>query len=374
MTDKVYLDHAATTQLDSDVVKVMTDVIQNDFGNPSSIHSLGRKSRIHVENARKIIAQTLNVSIGEIYFTSSATESNNAAIKSSIKDLGVQRIISSKAEHHCVLNTLLSVQSQVELVFLDLDRDGNIDYSQLKELLENEEKRTLVCLMHVNNEIGTMHDIQSISNLCQEYGALFHTDAVQSLGKFNLDLQDIKVNFLSGTAHKINGPKGCGFIYINSGNSIKPIMLGGSQERNMRAGTENLYGIVGLGKALENWNINRDERIEKIGRIRQLMKDKLRASDKDIKFVGNQDKFFAPHILSVSIPRNDRSDMIMMSLDIAGVCASSGSACSSGAEHDSHVLAAINSDKNRKVVRFSFSYMTTDEDIKVASEKLLALI
>lgn len=373
MTGKIYLDHAATTPLDPQVIEVMTSVMNENYGNPSSIHALGRQTRILIENARKVIAQTLNASLGEIYFTSSATESNNAVIRSAVKDLKVDRIISTKSEHHCVLNSVISVSSEVEVVFLDLDERGNISLEQLKTLLK-EDKKTLVSIMHVNNEIGTMADLKAISTLCDKDHVYLHTDAVQSLGKFPIDTQETKVDFLSGTAHKINGPKGSGFLYIHGDTHLAPIMYGGAQERNMRAGTENLYGIVGLGRTLEIWGEAREQRMNAILEHRERFKKILTDSQKDIKFNGNQEKLFAPHILSVSIPLDEKTPMIMMNLDIAGICASAGSACSSGAEHDSHVLEAIGAPTDRKVVRFSFSYMNTASEIETAAKKFVDII
>lgn len=373
-SDKIYLDHAATTPLDPEVLAAMTEVMSGSYGNPSSIHSMGRKSRILIENARRTIADTINSSIGEIYFTSSATESNNSIIRAAVRDLRVKRIISAKSEHHCVLNSVLSFQKEVDVKFLSLDLQGNINYSELESLVSEFPNETLVSLMHVNNEIGTMLDLQKVADICSNHNAFLHTDAVQSLGKFGIDVQSTKINFLSGTAHKINGPKGCGFVYINGDTKVGPLMYGGSQERNMRAGTENLYGIVGLGKTLEIWNNNREERMEHILKVRSIFKNKLLESGKDVNFMGNQDKLFAPHVLSVCIPKDIKSEMIMMNLDIAGICASAGSACSSGSEHESHVLEAIDADKNRKVVRFSFSYMTTEDDVMNAAEKFISII
>ncbi|MEE9374642.1 MAG: cysteine desulfurase family protein [Saprospiraceae bacterium] len=374
IAEKIYLDHAASTPLDPEVILAMTNTMKGDFGNPSSIHSQGRKTRILIENARKIIAQSIHSSIGEIYFTSSATESNNAVIKAAVKDLKIKRIISAKSEHHCVLNSILSLDKDVDVKFLQLDKRGNISPVELESLVSVMPNETLVSLMHVNNEIGTMLDLQKVSDICVKHGALLHTDAVQSLAKYEMDVQKIQITFLSGTAHKINGPKGCGFLYINSNTSIKTLMYGGSQERNMRAGTENLYGIVGLGRTVELWNEQREERMAHILKVRAIFKNSLLNSGKDFKFMGNQDQFFAPHILSVSIPRDDRSDMIMMNLDIAGICASSGSACSSGSEHESHVLEAIRANKKRKVVRFSFSYMTNIEEARIAASRFINIL
>ncbi len=372
----IYLDNAATTPLDKEVLDSMIPYMTENFGNPSSIHAHGRKVRSAIEDARKIVATHLNASAGEIFFTSSATEANNMALKGSVDDLGVTRIISSEMEHHCVLHTLeyLEDHKGVKIEYLKLDKEGNIDLNQLEKLLEDKSETTLVTLMHANNEIGTMIDFAKVSELCKAHKAYFHSDTVQTVGKFAIDVQANPVCFLSGSAHKFYGPKGVGFIYINGDNKVKPRLFGGGQERNMRAGTENAYGIVGLGKALDLAYQNLEERKAHIISLRERFKKGLNGALEDVEFLGNQEDHCNYAVLNVSLPKTVKSEMIAFNLDIAGVSASTGSACSSGAVHDSHVLAAIDSDPNRKSVRFSFSHHNTEAQIDKTIQALAKIM
>jgi len=370
---RVYLDNAATTPLDPIVIETMHSIMLSEYGNPSSIHSKGRSARTVIEDARKTVAEVLNASTGEIFFTSCATESNNMAITCSVRDLGVTRIISSPTEHPCVINTLKSIEQHypdVEIVRVSVDALGNINYEELAQLLQASDKKTLVSLMHGNNEIGTMIELDTVSALCDEHGALFHCDTVQTIGKFPIDLSKTKISFISGSGHKIYGPKGVGFIYVNNDNMIKPLINGGGQERQMRSGTENIYGIAGFAKALELLNAAREEHHQKIMELRNYFKTQAAEHAPFLQYNGNQDKLFLPHILSVNLPKTDKTDLIMFNLDINGVCASAGSACSSGAERDSHVLEAIKSPLDRKTLRISFSHMNTLEDVDFAISKL----
>lgn len=372
---RVYLDYAATTPMLPEVVEAIQAAMGSHYGNPSSIHHHGRISKSIIEDARKTVANILNVSIGEIFFTSSATEANYMSLFCSVRDLGIKKIISAPTEHHCITHTLdyLDSEHSVEIVQLDVDTAGQIDLTQLESILKSSEM-TLVSLMYVNNEIGTCHDIKAIGNICKQYGALFHTDAVQGVGKLKLDLQDTPVNFLSASAHKFYGPKGIGFIYINGDNPIKPILLGGAQERNMRSGTENLYGIVGLAKALEIVDNNREEYTEGVIDIRNYFKEKLSAQFSGIEYVGNQDGLYSPYILSVLFPDSPKSEMLTFNLDISGISVSSGSACSSGAEHQSHVLKNIGADPQKKPIRFSFSHLSTKSEIDYVLDKLPGIL
>lgn len=370
---RVYLDNAATTPLDPIVIKTMHSIMLSEYGNPSSIHSKGRSARTVIEDARKTVAEVLSASTGEIFFTSCATESNNMAITCSVRDLGVTRIISSPTEHPCVINTIKSIEQHhpdVEIVKVSVDALGNINYEQLAQLLQESDKKTLVSLMHGNNEIGTMIDLDRVSALCDDHGALFHCDTVQTIGKFPIDLSKTKISFISGSGHKIYGPKGVGFIYVNNNNMIKPLINGGGQERQMRSGTENIYGIAGFAKALDLLSGAREEHHQKIMELRNHFKAQAAEHAPFIQYNGNQDKLFLPHILSVNLPKTDRTDLIMFNLDINGVCASAGSACSSGAERDSHVLEAIKTPLDRKTLRISFSHMNTLEDVDFAISKL----
>ncbi len=372
--NKIYLDYAATTPIDDEVAHYMYQILKDDFGNPSSIHHYGRKAKMIVEQSRKTIANYLSASIGEIFFTSGATESCHTIFYSCIQDLGVKRIISSIAEHHCTTHTLAEIQKKfpdVEIVLLPTNKVGRIENDVLEKALKKSDQPTLVSLMHGNNEIGTMHDLLSIGNICKEYGAMFMVDAAQTFGKYPINVNDCNISFLTASAHKLFGPKGTGLLYINSNNIIKPLFLGGSQERNMRSGTENVHGIGGFAKATELAVANMESRQQSLKEIKSYAKEKISVIP-NVTFNGCSDKTMS-HILSVSFPPSENSDLIMFNLDIAGICASSGSACSSGVEHDSHVLQAIDHDPKRKTIRFSFSHFTTKEEIDFLAKTLTDL-
>lgn len=373
---RIFLDNAATTPLDPLVIDAMVEAMRQYPGNPSSIHAEGRAARAAIEQSRKKVAQLLGASIGEVFFTSGGTESNNTALKCAVRDLGVKRIISSATEHHCVLHSLESLDHyhQVSIEFVTLDAKGRPNIQHLESLLAAEgQPKTMVSLMHANNEIGTMIDLEEVASLCQQYGALFHTDTVQSMGYYPIDVSKAPISFLTGSAHKFHGPKGIGFLYINSHNIIKPFVDGGSQERNMRGGTENLYGIIGLAKAMELAVTGRAERQEQISDVRNYFRASLERHFSDLTFNGDPDNGHYK-ILSVSFPANPKSDMLLLNLDIAGISVSGGSACSSGAEAGSHVIAALNGDPQRKTVRFSFSHNNTREEVDYVVEKLAAMM
>lgn len=362
---RVYFDNAATTPVSAEVMEVMTQCLREHYGNPSSIHREGRTARAIIEKARKTVAQYLKASIGEIFFTSGGTESNNMAIKRAVQDLGVHRIITAKTEHHCILHTVeaLEIERQVTLNYVEVDKKGRINYKHLEQLLQQDNTKTLVSLMHANNEIGTLSNMTRISKLCQTYNALYHSDTVQTMGHFPIDVATTKIDFLSGSAHKFHGPKGIGFIYINGDNSIKPMIDGGAQERNMRAGTENIYGIVGLAKALELACDHMTAYRNHIEAIRSYLIKQLMANFEDIQFNGDYDGQYLYTVLSVSFPPSPKNEVLMFSLDINGISASGGSACSSGVESRSHVLQAIDAPADRKAVRFSFSHYNTKEEV-----------
>ncbi|MBK7937599.1 MAG: cysteine desulfurase [Lewinellaceae bacterium] len=374
---RVYFDNAATTPISEEVIDAMLPVLRGQYGNPSSIHAEGRSVRAVVESARKIVAQCIGASTAEIFFTSGGTESNNMAIKCAVRDLGVRRIISSPTEHHCGLHAIETVEKNngVEVVWLPVDHLGHIDMAVLeKNLSDSTGIKTLVSLMHANNEIGTMTDLQQVSQLCRQYGALFHTDTVQTIGHFPINVQQTPVNFLSGAAHKFHGPKGVGFIYINQESPIKPFIDGGAQERNMRGGTENVYGIVGLAKALELASAEMGERTAHIIEVRNYLKERLLETFDDISFNGDYDGKCLYTVLNVSFPPSPKNELLLLSLDIAGVSASGGSACSSGAEKGSHVLTAIGAAPERKSIRFSFSHYNTREEVDFVIEKLKSIL
>lgn len=374
---RVYFDNAATTPIDEAVVNAMLPVLRGQYGNPSSIHAEGRNVRALLEQARKTVAQCIGSSTAEIFFTSGGTESNNMALKCAVRDLGVQRIISSPTEHHCVLHALESIEKAgtARIEWLPVNKLGQIDLHTLEnKLAESGAGKTLVSLMHANNEIGTMIDLEAVSGLCHQYGALLHSDTVQTVGHFPIDVQKTPIHFLSGAAHKFHGPKGVGFIYINSETPIKPFIDGGAQERNMRGGTENVYGIVGLAKALELACHDMAARSEHIRDIRRYMKEQLEAVIEDIRFNGDLDGKSLDTVLSASFPPNAKNELLLLSLDIAGVSASGGSACSSGAEKGSHVLEAIQADPQRKSIRFSFSHFNTKAEVDFVVEKLKTIL
>lgn len=375
MKKKVYLDNSATTPVSPEVLEEMMPYFVDNFGNPSSIHSHGREARSIIEKSRKKIADLLGTSPAEIFFTSGGTEADNTAIASSIESLGVTKIITSKLEHHAVLHTAEyhEKQGRTSIEYVKHDDRGSLDLDHLSSIIT---KGDLVSIMHANNEIGNLNDIHTISALCKEKGAFFHTDTVQSMGKLNIDLQEFDVDFLIGSAHKFHGPKGIGFLYLNANNKINPFIHGGAQERNMRGGTENVAGIVGLAKALELACQEQEENKKHITSLKSAMIDELKSKVKGVDFNGlSADMERSIHtVLNVGIPESDDNDMLLFSLDIKGISVSGGSACSSGTSIGSHVLEAINSDPNRGAIRFSFSKYTTLEDVYYAVGSLVELL
>jgi cysteine desulfurase len=344
------------------------------YGNPSSIHADGRNARAAVEEARKKVAKLINASIGEVFFTSGGTEANNMVLKNAVRDLGVRRIVSSKLEHHAVLHTLDSLVKSgfCTVEYVHFDKSGQIDVQDLEEILRGSTDKTLVSLMHSNNEIGTMIDLDEVANLCKKYSALFHSDTVQTLGFYPIDVQKTKVDFLNGSAHKFHGPKGIGFVYINGDAALKPYIDGGSQERNMRGGTENISGIVGLAKALELAYTDADAKRTHVEHCRNYLKKNLLDTFEGIEFIGDTEGGHFK-VLNVSFPSSPKAELLLFSLDIAGISASGGSACSSGAEGGSHVLDALEIDPSRKSIRFSFSHLNTMADVDFVIEKLLKM-
>lgn len=368
---RIYLDNAATTPIRSEVIEVMTECLQRDFGNPSSIHTEGRQVRALIEKARKTVAQSIGASIGEIFFTSGGTESNNMALKCAVRDLNIRRIISSRLEHHCVLHSLdnLEKHQNVEISYVDNDNLGRIDLVHLKSILENSSVPTLVSIMHANNEIGTLNDIVAIGELCREYGALFHSDTVQTVGHYPFSVEKMNIDFLSGASHKFHGPKGVGFVYINSKNAISPYIDGGAQERNMRGGTENVYGIVGLAKAIELAYENIEEKISHINGMKDYLKKSILELFPDTIIQGCPENSLYT-VLNVAFPPHEKGEMMLMLMDIHGVSASGGSACSSGSEKVSHVVEAIKTPPGYRSVRFSFSHFNSIEEIEKTIEVL----
>ena len=374
--NRIYFDNAATTALDKEVLDAMLPYMTTHFGNPSSIYSYGRESRLAIENARKTVARILNANPGEIFFTSGGTESNNTAICAAVNDLNCKHIISSPIEHHAVLHTVehYACHKDVTLSFVKLLDDGHVDMDDLEKQLASHEDRCLVTLMHANNEIGNLLDLNEVGELCKEYNAIFHSDCVQTVGHYNIDLRNTPVHFISGSGHKFHGPKGCGILYVNENVKIHPFIMGGGQERNMRAGTENVYGIIGFAKALELATRNHDEESEYIRSLKDHMITKLENTIPDIQFNGDITGESLYTVLSVSVPKNEKSEMVLYNLDINHICASGGSACTSGADQGSHVIRAINNNPNKVTIRFSFSKYNTMEEVDKVVEKLSEMI
>lgn len=369
---QVYLDNAATTPLDPEVIQVMVATMQNDFGNPSSIHTHGRQVKTIIERSRKAIATLLHASPSEIFFTSGGTEADNMAIVRSIEGFGITHAITSPIEHHAVLHTLeeLEKEGKIHLDILNLTAEGHIDLQHLESLLQ-QNPRSFVSIMQANNEIGNLTDLQQVSEICQRYDALLHSDTVQTMGHYPHNLSELKIDFITGAGHKFHGPKGVGFLYINGKNKLKPLIFGGAQERNMRGGTENVYGIVGLAKALELAYQDMETHRVHIQHLKDYMIDELKKAIPTVKFNGCIDPSRALYtVLNVSLPCTNMSDVLLFNLDIMGISASGGSACSSGSDIGSHVLKGIQADTNRPSVRFSFSKWNTKEEIDYVVAKL----
>jgi len=372
---RVYFDNAATTPLDPEVLKQMYAVMENTYGNPSSIHGHGREARTLIERSRKTIAGLLHTSPAEIFFTSGGTEADNTAIRCGIIDNQIKHAITSRLEHHAVIHTLEAMQKNgnIKLSFADTDNKGNVDLQQLETLLQDNE-RSFVSLMHANNEIGTLTDIAAVGDICEQYNALFHCDTVQTMGHYAHDLSRLKLHFMVCAAHKLHGPKGVGFLHVNHKIKIKPMIYGGSQERNMRGGTENLYGIVGLAKALEIAYAEMAQHQDHIQELKTYMIGQLTDKVPGISFNGETDADKSLYtVLNVSFPEMEMADMLLFNLDISGISASGGSACSSGTDIGSHVLSAIGANPSRPSVRFSFSKYNTKEEIDYTVAKVREL-
>ncbi len=362
---RVYLDNAATTPLDPEVMQQMCAVMESTYGNPSSIHAHGREARTVIEKARKTIANLLHTSPAEIFFTSSGTEADNTAIRCGIIDNNISHAISTRIEHHAVVHTLEAMEKAgaIKLSFVDVDSRGNINYKHLEQLLQDNE-RSFVSLMHANNEIGTINDIERIGDMCEQYNAIFHCDTVQTMGHYPHDLSKLKVHFLVCAAHKFHGPKGVGFLHVSHKIKIKPFIYGGAQERNQRGGTENVYGITGLAKAIELAYANMDEHAQYIQGLKTYMQQQLEQHIAGVEFNGETDPDKSLYtVLNASFPDTEIADMLLFNLDIAGISASGGSACSSGTDIGSHVLTGIGASTTRPSVRFSFSKYNTKDEI-----------
>jgi cysteine desulfurase len=370
--NRIYLDNAATTPLDAEVLQVMMPFLTHQFGNPSSIYSFGREARLAVEQARKAVASLLHSKPGELFFTSGGTESSNMAILCGLRDLSCTRIITSPIEHHATLHTVqaLAKQFAVPVEYVHLLQDGHVDLEHFEQLLKNSSEKTFVSLMHGNNEIGNLTDIMSIGKICHAYQAIFHSDTVQTFAHYPINLQEVQVHFLSASAHKFHGPKGAGLLFIRSGIEAKPLLWGGSQERNMRAGTENVAGIAGFAAAFERATTHLHEDMTYIRSLKDYMKEKLISQFEYMKINGDHGVNSLYTVLNVGFPRNERTEMLSIQLDVAGICVSGGSACNSGAQGGSHVISNLYPNENIVPIRFSFSKHNTFEEIDHVIDKI----
>ncbi|MCB0402081.1 MAG: cysteine desulfurase [Flavobacteriales bacterium] len=372
---KVYLDNAATTPMDPEVIEAMIPIMKENFGNPSSIHSFGRSSRAIIEKARKQVAGFINAAPGEIFFTGGGTEADNMVLRCSVEDLGVDHIITSATEHHAVIDTaeVIAGKKGIELSLVKHDAKGYVDIENLKQLLEaNRDRKTLVSLMHANNEIGNRLPIKQVADLCKQYGAYFHSDTVQTMCHYRFDVRELGVDFITCSAHKFHGPKGVGFLFVNQNIQLKPMITGGAQERNVRAGTENIIGIVGLTKAMEVAYRDLEAHQEHVQGLKTYMIEQLEATIPGVTFNGDPKGDSLYTVLNVQFPNSEMDEMLLYNFDIEGVAVSGGSACSSGSNVGSHVLRNIGADMTKPSIRFSFSKFNTkaeiDYTIKVIKE------
>lgn len=377
---QVYFDNAATTEIRNEVIDTMTEVMKANYGNASSSHSFGRSSKAVIEKSRKIIASYFNVSAGEIVFTSGGTEADNLVLRSAVRDLGITHIITSKIEHHGVLHTIdaLIKEYNLEVSYLNVDEKGDINYSQLETLLQTNDN-VLVSLMHINNEIGNVLDLKRVADLCKENNALFHSDAVQSIGHYKLDLQDIQVDYLAASAHKFHGPKGVGFAFIRKNSGLKPLILGGEQERGLRAGTESVHNIVGLEKALSVAYNNLDEESDYVKNLKSYFINKISDDIPEVRFNGHSGDLEKSTytLVNICLPVSpQKSAMLLFQLDLKGIACSKGSACQSGSSQKSHVLSEIlnATDLEKPSIRFSFSIYNTKEEVDYVIDVLKEFI
>jgi cysteine desulfurase len=369
----VYLDNAATTPVAPEVVDAMVPVLREAFGNPSSTHSFGRKTKALIETSRRTVAKHLNCKPSEIIFTSGGTEADNMAICAAVRELGVTRIITSKLEHHAVGHTAeaIAVDKNVQVDYVKVDSKGHVNIDHLEELL-NQGPTTLVSLMHANNEIATKLPLKKVSAICRKYNAYFHSDTVQTMAHYAFDLQDLDIDFITGAAHKFHGPKGIGFLYVSSKVKVCNIIHGGSQERGFRGGTENVYGIVGIAKAMDLAYEDLESHQNHVQGLKSYMIEQLKAYfGDDVDFHGETDPDRSLYtVLNVCFPKTEKAGMLLFTLDLKGVAVSGGSACTSGATKGSHVLEGIGADMTRPNARFSFSRYTTKEEIDYALEQV----
>ncbi len=377
----VYLDHAATTPLDQRVLDAMLPYLTENYGNANSAHHLGQKAKVEVEDAREKIARLINAEPAEIIFTSGGTESDNAVIKGVLAlSKGKSEVITSEIEHHAVLHPIeMSKMNGFTPVFAEPENCGTITAKSVAEKINDQ--TALVSIMHVNNEIGCVNEIKEIAALCRERDIPFHTDAVQSLGKIPMDVKDLGVDFLSGSAHKFYGPKGIGIMYVRTGAKWMPWMTGGSQERRRRGGTLNVPGVIGFARALELATEEMDANTEHFKKLRSMLINQMdeKLTSCSYKINGNLETG-VPHILNLTFTDSDGrgvdGEMLLLNLDIDGICVSNGSACTSGAMEPSHVLTGIGLKENvaNSSIRVSFGKKNTEEDIIYFADKLNSVL
>lgn len=374
---RIYFDNAATTALREEVLAAMLPFLRQQYGNPSSIYAEGRAARAAVEKSRRNIARAIGAKPSELFFTSGGSEANNMAIKGAVAALGVKTIISTEIEHACVRNSVGQMQSAgVKSIDLAIDQFGRADLGQLRTLLAKAEGKVLVSLMHSNNELGTLNDIAAIAALCQEFGAYFHTDTVQTLGYYPIDVKQMApIHFMSGSAHKLHGPKGVGFLYIRQGIHIPALIVGGGQERQLRSGTENVAGIVGFAKAVDLALAEMSEHRAHISALKSYLIEQLQTHfGERLSFNGDWQGESHYKVLSVNFQTEVPTDMLLFKLDLAGISASGGSACSSGALKGSRVLSALGLSDELRSLRLSFSYENTKEEIDRCIAALLKIV
>ena len=374
--ERIYLDHAATTPVHQDVLHEVMSAMQQSFGNPSSIHAYGREARKQLNEARHKLAKTISAKDNEIIFTSGGTEADNMAILGvahAYKHKG-KHLITTVIEHHAVLHTFESLEKEgFEVTYLQVDDEGKISLEELKAALR--EDTILVSVMFGNNEVGTIQDVQAIGDLLKDHQAFFHTDAVQAYGIVLIDVNDLKIDLLSVSSHKINGPKGVGFLFCREGISLVPVLYGGEQERKRRAGTENLPAILGFTKAAVIAQDNMDEKQVLYKQFKQRLQSIFAEEQIDFSVNGSIEHSL-PHVLNVSFPGTNVEAMLV-NMDLAGIAVSSGSACTAGSIDPSHVLVAMfgkNSDRTTNAIRFSFGLNNTMLQIEQAAHETVKIV
>lgn len=380
MSRQVYFDNAATTPMRDEVIHRMMEVMKSHYGNASSSHSYGRSSKSLIEQSRKTIAAILKCSASEIVFTSGGTEADNLVLRSAVRDLGVTEIITSRVEHHAILHTVeeLEKEYQIKVSYVNLDENGDVDYTHLETLIQTPGKK-LVTLMHINNEIGNTLDIHKVATLCKLNSALFHSDAVQSIGHYELDLQQIPIDFLAASAHKFHGPKGIGFAFIRKNSGLKASIFGGEQERGYRAGTEAVHNIVGMEEALKVSYSNLETERTHIEDLKNYFIVSLKNTISNVSFNGNCSDFDKSTytLLNVCLPLPpEKASLLQFQLDLKGIACSRGSACQSGSNQNSHVLSQILDQERlkRPSIRFSFSIFNTKNEVDYVIEVLKQFI